>query len=394
MRLYCFDDMTNSGFIQQIFAALILAAGAGVRLGRFKPLAELGGVPIVEHAIRLFQSVGVSDIIVVAGHRADELAPVATSLDVQVAVNQEYQRGMFSSIITGLNALPPNTAGFFLLPVDIPLVRPATLCRLIDHFTQNSPAVCYPTFQGERGHPPLISGELRKSILKWPEKGGLRDFLEKFEDQALEIPVADAGILYDMDTPQAHKWMQARFGHLSVPTIEECEALMTDVMKVPEPIRNHCRAVARVAAYLTDALNRTALNKSDCIIDPTLVQAAALVHDVARTAPNHAQQGATLLRNMGFPDVADAVAAHTDLVLEKDASIGPREILFLSDKLVSGTRLVPSLAKRFQSSMDRFGSDPAARKAIQRRRQTAERIRDAIEAITGQTLSDMLPEMP
>ncbi len=339
--------------------------------------------------IDTFQSAGIADIIVVAGHRATELSEAVRPLGARVAVNDDYRSGMFSSVRAGLKALPPDGSAFFLLPVDIPLIRPATIHLLSDHFIEQDAQICYPTFRGERGHPPIISSELVEPILKWSGGGGLRAFLLRCEDRAVDVPVADAGILQDMDTPRDYEWMKMRVSRLSIPTAAECEALMGDIMTVPEPIRNHCRTVARVAASLTAALNKVGGG-----LDPALIQAAALLHDVARTEPNHALRGGALLREMGFSDVADVVQTHVDLSWRDDAPIGACEVVFLSDKLVMGDARAPSLAERFQSSLDRFGGDPAACAAIRSRWETAERIRERVESIAGRTLSEMLRETP
>jgi putative nucleotidyltransferase with HDIG domain len=368
--------------------SIILAAGTAARLGRFKPLVKLEKSSLVERVIDTFRSADVPDIIVVAGHRAAELADAARPLGARVIVNDDFKSGMFSSVLAGLKALPSESAAFFLLPVDIPLIRTSTLLRLIDRFHHSKPLVCYPTFRGERGHPPLISTDLTGKIVAWPGDGGLRPCLAHYEDRAVDVPVADAGILQDMDTPEDYEWMKKRAERLSIPTTAECDALLTDGLAVPEPIRRHCRVVAQVAASLTDALNR-----AGCDLDPAIIRAAALLHDVARTAPNHAEQGAAVLRETGFSGIADIVESHMDLTWDESDPIGPKEVLFLADKLVSGDRMT-SLTARFQESLDRFPDDPAVREAIRSRRQTAEAIRRRIESLTGRCLSELLATHP
>ena len=49
------------------FAALILAAGYGSRMGRFKPLLPLAGKNGVEWVVAAFRAAGVADIAVVTG---------------------------------------------------------------------------------------------------------------------------------------------------------------------------------------------------------------------------------------------------------------------------------------------------------------------------------------
>ena len=107
--------------------ALVLAAGFSERMGDFKPLMMLGGMTVLERVIRLFQSVGVDRIHVVVGHRSDELSSLIDRWGARSIVNARYAEGMFSSVAAGVSSLDERTESFFVLPVDIPLVRPATL---------------------------------------------------------------------------------------------------------------------------------------------------------------------------------------------------------------------------------------------------------------------------
>ena len=185
------------------FSAIILAAGFSSRMEGFKPLIRIGGKTFLEHAIALFRTSGIEEIITVLGHRAQELLPVVEAAASGWVINADYADGMYSSIQTGVKALKHPGDAFFLLPVDIPLVRPATVRQLAIGFEQHgAPPVCYPQFQSQRGHPPLINGRLIDAIIRYSGNGGLREFLQSYENQATSIPVEDPFIRLDADTPQ------------------------------------------------------------------------------------------------------------------------------------------------------------------------------------------------
>ncbi len=185
------------------FSAIILAAGYSSRMGEFKPLVRIGGKTFIEHAIALFRDAGIEDIVTVVGHRAPEVLPVAQAAASRGVLNANYADGMYASLQTGVQAVQHSCDAFFLLPVDIPLVRPATVRQLAIAFDQHSaPPVCYPRFQSKRGHPPLINTQLIDGILSYDGKGGLREFLRGHDAQAITIPVADPFIRQDADTPQ------------------------------------------------------------------------------------------------------------------------------------------------------------------------------------------------
>lgn len=180
-------------------AAIILAAGYSSRMKAFKPLLPLGRVTILERVISLFKTAGFSDVRVVTGFRAPELIKLLNNLEVTAIVNEHFRDGMFSSIVAGVSSLNKDKEGFFLLPVDIPLVRRQTLLDLYSVFQSSDRDIIYPCFRGKRGHPPLISARFIAEIRNYQEKGGLRSFLAQHQEKALDLPVADEFILLDMD---------------------------------------------------------------------------------------------------------------------------------------------------------------------------------------------------
>lgn len=139
-------------------SAVILAAGYASRMGRFKPLLELGGRTALDRVVSLYRSLGVADIHVVTGFRADDIRAALGQAPVRIVHNPDHDSGMFSSVLAGVGDLPDACPAFFVHPVDIPLVRPYTVKRLLAALTETPAAVIYPCVGDERGHPPLIHG--------------------------------------------------------------------------------------------------------------------------------------------------------------------------------------------------------------------------------------------
>jgi molybdenum cofactor cytidylyltransferase len=186
-------------------AAIILSAGFSARMGEFKPLMPLGGMPVLERVIRLFRTAGVGRIHVVVGHRGPELTPLIERQGARAVVNPRYAEGMYSSVKAGAAELDDATEAFFTLPVDIPLVRPATVSALLQACPAGGSAICYPTFGGRRGHPPLIGCRHIRTILDDSGDAGLAGLLRKLKLHARDVPVADEFIHADMDTPEDYR---------------------------------------------------------------------------------------------------------------------------------------------------------------------------------------------
>ncbi|MBG0789889.1 MAG: NTP transferase domain-containing protein [Desulfovibrionaceae bacterium] len=349
-------------------AAIVPAAGFSSRMGRLKPLLPLGETTVLGRVVGLFRSAGVERIIVVTGNRGDEVAGAAREAGAQAVHNPDFARGMYSSILAGARALPVDAEGFFVLPADIPLVRRETVLRLMHSFGLERPAIVYPRFRDERGHPPLIGRELLPDILAHDGEGGLRAVLERHQRDAHDLDVADSAILRDIDGPEDYEAALADAGR-GYPTPEECAQLWA-LSGGTGHVMRHCRAVARVAEALCAALN--ARNPA-YPLDMDLVRSAALVHDIGKGTRRHEEAGAELLLDHGFPDAAGIVRVHFDLDLADDAPVAEREVVFLADKLVRCDRPV-ALDDRYLEKMAMHADEPGAVPAIRGRLERARKM--------------------
>lgn len=346
---------------QPTIAALILAAGYSSRMGRSKPLLPFGGQTALARVVDSFRQAGIDRIAVVTGHQAEQLEPLLRELGVEAIANPAYQRGMYSSVQAGIAALPAAVDACLLLPVDIPLVRPATIAALAANFAAQPTPITYPRFGGRRGHPPLIARSLFAEILAGKGDGGLHALLQTH--QAADVDVLDEGIVLDMDTPEDYAQLAALALRRHLPTPAECEAILA-TRPTSDALRRHGRAVTAVARTIA-----TKLAARGVAIDLGLVLAASLLHDIAKGQPGHAEVGAALVEKLGYPAVAEVIRQHMAMSFD-GASINEAAIVFLADKLVCGDRTV-SLAERYRPSFERFRDRPEALQGATRRYQTA-----------------------
>ena len=91
-------------------AGLLLAAGAGRRMGRPKALVELDGEPLVVRALRTLAEGGAAPVVVVLGARADEVRAVLPA-GVRRVEAPDWAEGMGASLRAGLAALEALGAG-------------------------------------------------------------------------------------------------------------------------------------------------------------------------------------------------------------------------------------------------------------------------------------------
>lgn len=364
---------------ERSFAVIIPAAGLSSRMSRFKPLLPLNGETITDHVITTFLHCNI-DVILVVGHRHDELRAGIIKRDITIIENPDYVKGMFSSIQAGIQCLRPDHKSIFIMPVDIPLVREATIRRLRDAAAEHGGKIIYPTFKGKRGHPPLLPSSIIPSVSGWRESGGLKAALQLYQEIACEVPVADGNILFDIDTDENYTDLQTRFRRNDIPTDEECEVILNEICTVaPDRIR-HDYKVAEVAVAITRALSDAGQP-----VDNELVRTGAILHDIAKGQPKHDIAGGRILRDMDFKKVGDIVAVHSTLA-DGDVSLSlEAKVVFLADKLIAGVKPV-SIEERYY----RPNWTPELQKRVLERREVAFNVKKEIEGLLGCPLEKII----
>lgn len=366
---------------QARYAAIILAAGYSSRLEQFKPLLSLGGKTIADRVISIFAQNNVDVFLVVGWNKEAMLAGIKSSR-MTVVENPDYRKGMFSSVLAGVGRLRVNYEAFFVMPVDIPLVRSATVHRLLDDASRHPHKIIYPVFDNHRGHPPLIPASLIPALLSWRQDGGLKSFLHSQRDIVREAAVCDRNILFDIDTAQDLQEAFERWRRYDVPTEAECSAIMNEIHPMPPTVRSHCLKVAAVAMVIGSRLQQRGQE-----IDLAMIRAAALLHDLAKGMPDHDKEAGRMLQDMGFGKVGDLVADHTDLRNADSPTSLEAEIVYLADKFVDDDNVV-SLDKRYRTNDRRFAVTPEIEADILQRKARALGVKQKVEQILGYALEE------
>ncbi len=196
-------------------AAILLAAGVSRRMGTLKALLDWHGRPLIIHQICALREAGADVVVVVLGHRADELqARIGANRDVysvgnvRCVVNGQYAEGKTTSIKAGLRGLPkkPDSRGsVLLLNVDQP--RSAAVIRDVLAAHQNGNAlITIPTCGGKGGHPIAISGSLYQELLEIDEiTQGLRAVTQRRQDDTQRVELGSPELLWDVNTPEQYQ---------------------------------------------------------------------------------------------------------------------------------------------------------------------------------------------
>jgi molybdenum cofactor cytidylyltransferase len=200
------------------FAGVILAAGESTRMGRDKAL--LPWPPTVQNshtqnvgergttllAAIIEETSSFSDlVIVVAGKNQPTLEPVVFARGASIVRNPAPERGQFSSLQTGLReVLNRGRDAAIIALVDRPPAKAEAVRKLLDHFEKKSRGTwaIVPEFQGKHGHPIVIGREMIEAFLKAPATGNARDIEHANQSRIAYVPVDDAGVITNLNTPE------------------------------------------------------------------------------------------------------------------------------------------------------------------------------------------------
>ena len=180
---------------------LVLAGGAGRRMGGPKALLRLGPLSFAEHAARLLERPGVERVLVVLGHEAERVRREAgLSERFEVLVNPDPERGMLSSLLCGLERAERLEADALLAhPVDHPFVEPGTVARVVAALLAGA-TVAVPSWDGRRGHPAGFARAAWPALRAAPSDQGARAVLRAHPEWVQHV-AGDPGCLRGVNTP-------------------------------------------------------------------------------------------------------------------------------------------------------------------------------------------------
>ncbi len=186
-----------------MIAAVVLAAGPGSRFGASaKQLAELDGIPLLEHALRAVEAVPAIDrIVVVLGARAQEIRAGVDLGLAQVVVCEDWADGQAASLRRGIAAVADADAAVLTLG-DMPRITPEVIdvfARLGTVYGRNVRARAM--YDGVPGHPVVLGSAYFARIAALEGDVGAREVLEAIRAHPIECSHLCSAA--DVDTPEA-----------------------------------------------------------------------------------------------------------------------------------------------------------------------------------------------
>jgi nicotine blue oxidoreductase len=202
-------------------AGLLLAAGAGTRMGNPKALVALDGELLVDRAATVLRDGGCEPVTVVLGAEADQVRRCAGLGDAVVVDNPAWESGQASSLRVGLEALSAPAvddgaapAAVLVAVVDQPGLTAAVVRRLINCWRSGGAPVAVAGYAGRPRNPVLFDATLLSEVAEAVTGDeGARGWLaeRRATDPASVVIVecGDVGDPTDVDTPDdLARWEQ------------------------------------------------------------------------------------------------------------------------------------------------------------------------------------------
>ena len=187
---------------------LLLAAGGSSRLGRPKQLVEFRGKTLIKIAAESLADSACSPVVVVLGAEIEKSRAEIAHLNIQIAVNVEWQTGMSSSIRAGLSQLietSPDIDAVVITLCDMPNVTAADIDSLIDAFHPNGTSIIAASHGEVAGVPALFSSQLFPNLLTLSGDKGARNIIREHPENVTRIRLRSAA--FDIDTPGDLKYI-------------------------------------------------------------------------------------------------------------------------------------------------------------------------------------------
>ncbi|TAJ21738.1 MAG: hypothetical protein EPO65_00790 [Dehalococcoidia bacterium] len=192
-------------------AAILLAAGASMRMGQPKPLVAWAGRTLLEWELDQLAASCVDEVVVVLGSRAELVRRTLGPRAERLIFNQRWPQGRATSLAKGAASLlaPGRTRpeAVVIQNVDQP-----ALTRVIDSLVSEllerridaiQPTYLDATRKAHGGHPVVVASTLLEELTAVTEATeGLRAVLQRHPPLRLAMP-NEPSVALDLDTPEA-----------------------------------------------------------------------------------------------------------------------------------------------------------------------------------------------
>lgn len=190
---------------------MILCAGESARMGEAKQLLLFRGETLLRRAARnATESSACRPVVAVLGARAEMLEDELHGLELEIVYNENWKKGMSSSISAGLKRLlekEENLQAVVIMVCDQPYVSAQIIDELIEKYRQTNALIAASRYAETLGVPALFDRKLFTELANLTGRGGAKALIKKYLRQSVSIDFPAGSV--DIDTPEDYSSLAA-----------------------------------------------------------------------------------------------------------------------------------------------------------------------------------------
>lgn len=169
-------------------------------MGSPKALLKVNGITLLEDQVSRLKASGVDQVFVVTGAHTKEIRSNHKNLEKTWVYNDNWEKGKFSSLLRGLQAIPKKSS-VLILPVDVAGVEEECIRMIIKQGLKTSKPII-PTYKKRGGHPVFLTESFIENLLKTAIESDRLDYKlkETFNKEYLEV--SSKNILNNINTKE------------------------------------------------------------------------------------------------------------------------------------------------------------------------------------------------
>ena len=179
---------------------IILAAGLSKRYGLKNKLTQhINNKPIINCLLdKLLSIYDTSELLIVTGYEHETIINLINNSDIEFIYNNDYKKGIGTSISAGIRELDKTIRGVMIIPADMPIISTKDLIKLQNKFIElNCSKVIFPKYKSQVGNPVILPKKYFNIL-----EGLKGDFGAKSQINKTDIITVntDIGTIFDIDT--------------------------------------------------------------------------------------------------------------------------------------------------------------------------------------------------
>lgn len=200
----------SSGIVEGI----VLAAGLSTRMGQPKPAIEIDGITLLDRVVGTALDSRLERVIVVLGpsqRGPEQPSEKDEGRRLKIVINPFPEKGMSSSLRSGLAEVSSSASGVMTLLADQPWLTPVVIDTLIESFHRRCDKIVAPKVHGRRSNPVVIPRRFFGELKEVTGDTGGRSVLNRHTKSVVLIEMSSFYDDTDLDTPEDVAAARERF---------------------------------------------------------------------------------------------------------------------------------------------------------------------------------------